>query len=79
MSNLEAVQRYLGGWNMRDAGAIFASLTDDGTYEDPGSGGPHFGEHFASMPPAYGQPSLTSASRSRASLGPGRIPPRRSG
>ncbi len=44
MSNLEAVQRYLDAWITRDADGILASLTDDGTYEDPGTGGPIAGE-----------------------------------
>ena len=40
MSKLEAVRRYLDGWIVRDADAIIASLTEDGTYEDPDTGGP---------------------------------------
>ena len=46
MSNLEAVRRYLDGWIVRDADAIIASLTDDGTYEDPGTGGPITGDEI---------------------------------
>ena len=44
MSNLHAVQRYLDAWITRDADAILSSLTEDGTYEDPGTGGPIVGE-----------------------------------
>ena len=44
MSNLDAVERYLKGWITRDADAISSSLTKDGTYEDPGTGGPIMGE-----------------------------------
>ena len=44
MSNLEAVRRYLDGWIVPDANAIIASLTDDGSYEDPGTGGPIAGD-----------------------------------
>jgi len=44
MSNLDAVRRYLDAWSTRDADAILSSLTKDGTYEDPGTGGPILGE-----------------------------------
>jgi steroid delta-isomerase-like uncharacterized protein len=44
MSNLDWVRRYLDGWITRDADAILASLTEDGTYEDPGTAGPISGE-----------------------------------
>lgn len=40
MTDLDAVRKYFAGWNAQDADAILASLTEDGTYEDPGTGGP---------------------------------------
>jgi hypothetical protein len=44
MADLEAVRAYQQGWVDRDMAAIHASLTDDGTYEDPSTGGPIAGE-----------------------------------
>ncbi|MFO1141396.1 MAG: ester cyclase [Amaricoccus sp.] len=40
MGTLDAVHRYFGAWIRRDADAVLASLTDDGTYEDPTTAGP---------------------------------------
>jgi steroid delta-isomerase-like uncharacterized protein len=40
MSALEAAGRYFDAWNARDAAAILACLTADGTYSDPMTGGP---------------------------------------
>ena len=72
MSNLEAVQRYLGAWIVRDADAILASLTDDGTYEDPGTGGPIAGEslrgYVAGLWSAF--PDLTFEIESLVETGP---------
>jgi steroid delta-isomerase-like uncharacterized protein len=44
MSTLATVQACFGAWQARDADAVLASLTADGTYEDPSSGGPIGGE-----------------------------------
>ena len=41
---LEAARRYFAAWNAKDAGAILASLTADGTYSDPMTGGPVAGD-----------------------------------
>lgn len=38
MSDLEVAQRYLDAWNARDAAAISATFTADGTYRDPAAG-----------------------------------------
>ena len=59
MSNLEAVRRYLDGWIVRDADAIIASLTEDGTYEDPGTGGPITGNENRTYVTGLGPPSRT--------------------
>jgi steroid delta-isomerase-like uncharacterized protein len=48
MSNLEAAQAYINAWNNRDADAILASLTPDGTYEDPATTAPITGEAIRS-------------------------------
>ena len=40
MSALAAAQAYFDAWNARDAAAILASLTAEGTYEDPLTQGP---------------------------------------
>lgn len=42
--NTELANRYFQAWNDRDADAILATLGADGTYEDPGTGGPISGE-----------------------------------
>jgi steroid delta-isomerase-like uncharacterized protein len=72
MSNVEAVQRYLDGWIVRDADAILASLTEDGTYEDPGTGGPIAGEalrgYMDGLWSAF--PDLTFEIESLAETGP---------
>ncbi len=44
MSNIAAIEAYFRGWTNRDAEAILASLTHDGTYEDPTTRQPISGE-----------------------------------
>ncbi|HSP68272.1 MAG TPA: ester cyclase [Bryobacteraceae bacterium] len=47
MSDMEALERcaqYFDAWNRRDADAVLATFTSDGTYCDPASGGPLRGE-----------------------------------
>lgn len=39
-TNADLAQAYFAAWNARDADAILAALTPEGTYEDPGTGGP---------------------------------------
>jgi steroid delta-isomerase-like uncharacterized protein len=49
MSEMEALgiaQQYFDGWNRRDADAVLATFSTDGTYCDPSSGGPLSGEAF---------------------------------
>ncbi len=41
-----AVERYFAGWIARDAEAVLASLAEDGTYQDPRTGGPVSGAAF---------------------------------
>ena len=40
MPLLEALDRYFASWNDHDPEGLMASLTEDGTYEDPNTGGP---------------------------------------
>ncbi len=40
MTAVAAARRYFDAWNTRDAEAILAALTEDGTYEDPTTRGP---------------------------------------
>jgi steroid delta-isomerase-like uncharacterized protein len=47
MALTDALDRYFAAWNARDPDAVVASLTDDGTYEDPTTGGPLNGEALA--------------------------------
>lgn len=46
MTHIDVAKRYLDGWIRRDADAVLATLTPDGTYEDPSSRGPLSGEAF---------------------------------
>ncbi|MDE2384807.1 MAG: ester cyclase [Alphaproteobacteria bacterium] len=75
MDARKLVQTYIDAWSARDAGAILASLTEDGTYEDPSTGGPlsgdalrkHVGGLFAAFPDlnfelvSFGQTGETAA------------------
>ena len=40
----EALDRYFDAWNSHDPALVVAALTDDGTYEDPTTGGPLSGD-----------------------------------
>ena len=44
MALQDALDRYFDGWNRGDGRAVVASLTPDGTYEDPTTGGPLTGD-----------------------------------
>lgn len=44
---VDVVQRYFAAWRQRDARAVLATLAPAGTYEDPMTGAPIGGEHFA--------------------------------
>jgi len=44
MEPLDIAHRYFDAWNRRDAAAVLDILGDDGTYQDPGTGGPIRGE-----------------------------------
>jgi steroid delta-isomerase-like uncharacterized protein len=48
MPHAEVVSLYFAGWVARDPDAVLATLSVDGTYEDPTSGGPVSGEAFRS-------------------------------
>ena len=39
-------QRYFDGWNRRDPAAVLDTMAPNGTYSDPGTGGPIGGEAF---------------------------------
>jgi steroid delta-isomerase-like uncharacterized protein len=43
----DALARYFDAWNAHDPDGVVASLTDDGTYEDPTTGGPLNGAALA--------------------------------
>lgn len=72
MSNIGTARRYLDGWVARDAGAVLATLTPDGTYEDPSSRGPLSGEAFRAYMQGLWQafPDLTFSIESIGEMGP---------
>ncbi len=47
MAITDALKRYFDAWNAHDGEAVVAALTDDGTYEDPTTGGPISGDALA--------------------------------
>ena len=47
MAVTDALNRYFDAWNAHDGEAVVAALTDDGTYEDPTTGGPISGDALA--------------------------------
>ena len=47
MGALDVVQKYFDAWNSRNPEAIAATLSDNGTYEDPTTGGPLTGPAFS--------------------------------
>ena len=47
MSIETALDRYFDAWNSHDPDLVVAALTDDGTYEDPTTGGPISGDALA--------------------------------
>jgi len=47
MAMLAALDRYFDSWNRHDPDGVVASLCDDGTYEDPVTGGPVAGDALA--------------------------------
>src|SRR6478736_3103392 len=46
MSIDTALHRYFDAWNSHEPGQVAAALTDDGTYEDPTTGGPLSGDEL---------------------------------
>jgi steroid delta-isomerase-like uncharacterized protein len=46
MSIDTALHRYFDAWNSHEPGQVVAALTDDGTYEDPTTGGPLSGDEL---------------------------------
>ena len=47
MTALDVAQQYFDAWNRRDPAAVLATMAEDGTYSDPGTGGPIRGQAFA--------------------------------
>ncbi|MEX1009570.1 MAG: nuclear transport factor 2 family protein [Acidimicrobiia bacterium] len=47
MAIADALDRYFAAWNAHDGDGVVAALTDDGTYEDPTTGGPLRGDALA--------------------------------
>lgn len=75
MSALEAANRYFAAWNARDSKAILASLTADGTYADPMTGGPIAGPALAGYVEMLWAafPDLAFEVKSAAETGSGRV------
>jgi Predicted ester cyclase len=46
MDPIAIAQRYFDGWNRRDPAAVLDTMAPDGTYSDPGTGGPINGDAF---------------------------------
>jgi steroid delta-isomerase-like uncharacterized protein len=72
MSHLDAVNRYLEGWIVRDADQVLSTLTPDGTYEDPSSRRPVSGEAFRGYMKGLWAafPDLTFETESIGEMGP---------
>jgi steroid delta-isomerase-like uncharacterized protein len=72
MTNKQLAERYFNAWIARDADAILATLGPDGTYEDPGTGGPIRGEAMRGYVTGLWQafPDLTFEIVSHADTGP---------
>ena len=47
MNPIDVAQQYFDAWNRRDPAAVLATMAEDGTYSDPGTGGPISGQAFA--------------------------------
>ena len=74
MDSLDAVRRYFDAWTRRDPDAVLASLTDDGSYQDPTTAGPIGGDalrgYLANLWSAF--PDLAFEARGLAGTGPDR-------
>ena len=46
MDPIAIAQRYFDGWNRRDPAAVLDTMAPNGTYSDPGTGGPISGDAF---------------------------------
>jgi steroid delta-isomerase-like uncharacterized protein len=46
MDPIAIAQRYFDGWNRRDPAAVLDTMAPNGTYADPGTGGPISGDAF---------------------------------
>lgn len=72
MTDLSIVDAYIAGWNSRDADAVLATLTSDGTYHDPtlatAVGGDDFKRHMQGLWAAF--PDLSFELVSSARTGP---------
>lgn len=75
MSALQAANEYFNAWNAKDAEAILASLSPNGTYADPITGGPISGnalkEYVQALWSAF--PDLKFEIRSAAEIGDGKV------
>ncbi len=72
---IESVTRYFDAWNARDADAIVAALSADGTYQDPTTDGPIGGDairaYVATLWAAF--PDLQFETKNLGELAPGRF------
>ncbi|MFZ5711183.1 MAG: ester cyclase [Pseudomonadota bacterium] len=72
MSNEALAEAYFAAWIAHDADAILSTLGPEGTYEDPGTGGPIKGEAFRAYVTGLWSafPDLTFRIESHAATGP---------
>lgn len=73
--NIDCVHRYFDAWNARDADAILASLSPQGTYQDPTTAGPISGEAIRGYVGALWSalPDLSFETRNVGEVAPGRF------
>ncbi len=75
MTALDAAETYFSAWQAHDADAILASMTSDGTYADPLTGGPISGEGLRTyIEPLFAAfPDLNFEIVSHDEIGGGRV------
>jgi steroid delta-isomerase-like uncharacterized protein len=71
----KVLERYIAGWIARDADAVLMSLTENGTYEDPATGGPVSGDAFSAYMNGLWSafPDLTFKTGASYAAGPDRV------
>ncbi len=79
MTHVDVAKRYLDGWIRRDADAVLATLTPDGTYEDPPPAGLSLAKRSEPILRACGRPFSGSHFEVLTSARWGRTSWRRSG